>query len=51
MTLLGSACNIVGASIAKKSGIDISFNRFLKYGVVVVAQSIILSSIYIYFKY
>lgn len=51
MTLLGSACNIVGASIAKKSGIDINFNRFLKYGIVVVAQSTILSTLYIYFRY
>ncbi|MGL5232033.1 MAG: hypothetical protein ACRC7W_01705, partial [Fusobacteriaceae bacterium] len=51
MTLLGSACNIVGASIAKKSGIEISFNRFLKYGIVVVAQSTVLSTLYIYFRY
>lgn len=51
MTLLGSACNIVGASIAKKSGIEISFGRYLKYGVVVAGQSIVLSVIYIFLRY
>lgn len=51
MTLLGSACNIVAASIAKKSGIEIGFNRYLKYGIFVVAQSMVLSVLYIYFRY
>ncbi len=49
MMLLGSACNLVAASIAKKNGIEISFMRYLKFGIFVVFESLILSSIYLYF--
>ena len=51
MTIVGAAANIVGASVAKKGGIDISFMEFFKWGIIVVAQSTILSLIYIYFRY
>ena len=51
MTIVGAAANIVGASVAKKGGIDISFMEFLKWGTIVVAQSTILSLIYIYLRY
>mgnify|MGYP002615240199 CR=1 FL=1 len=51
MTIVGAAANIVGASVAKKGGIEISFMEFLKWGTIVVAQSTILSLIYIYLRY
>lgn len=51
MTIVGAAANIVGASVAKKAGIEISFMEFFKWGGIVVIQSTILSLIYIYFRY
>ena len=42
---------IVEAAVAKKGGIEISFMEFLKWGTIVVAQSTILSLIYIYLRY
>lgn len=51
MTIVGAAANIVGAAVAKKGGIEISFMEFLKWGTIVVAQSTILSLIYIYLRY
>lgn len=51
MTLVGASANMVAASIAKKDGLDISFGRFLKFGLIVVAQSLIISMIYLYIRY
>ena len=51
MTIVGAAANIVGSSVAKKVGIEISFKEFFKWGVIVVLQSTILSLIYINVRY
>lgn len=51
MTIVGAAANIVGASVAKKGGIEISFMEFFKWGTIVVIQSTILSLIYVYLRY
>lgn len=51
MTIVGAAANIVGSSVAKKVGIEISFKEFFKWGLIVVTQSTILSLIYIYVRY
>ncbi len=51
MTIVGAAANIVGSSVAKKVGIEISFKEFFKWGLIVVGQSTILSLIYIYVRY
>lgn len=51
MTIVGAAANIVGSSVAKKVGIEISFKEFFKWGLIVVGQSTILSLIYIYARY
>ncbi len=51
MTIVGSAANMVGASVAKKAGIEITFKEFFKWGIIVVGQSIVLSLIYIYLRY
>lgn len=49
MTLIGSACNLVAISISKKAGIEITFKTYLKYGLLVVLQSFILSAVYLWF--
>lgn len=51
MTIVGAAANIVGAAVSKKGGIEITFNEFFKWGAIVVAQSTILSLIYLYLRY
>lgn len=51
MTIIGAAANIVGASVSKKVGIDISFKEFFKYGLIVVLQSTVLSLVYILLRY
>lgn len=51
MTIIGAAANVIVSENANKEGNPISFMRFLKYGVVVVAISLILSTLYVYFRY
>ncbi len=50
-TLVGASANVVASGIAAKSGHKISFMKFTKYGVIITLQSLILSSIYIWFRY
>lgn len=51
MTIVGTAANIVGAAVAKKGGIEITFMEFFKWGLIVVGESTILSLIYLYVRY
>ncbi|QNM14989.1 MULTISPECIES: ArsB/NhaD family transporter [Fusobacterium] len=51
MTIVGAAANIVGAAVAKKGGIEITFMEFFKWGLIVVGESTILSLIYLYVRY
>ena len=51
MTIIGAAANVVVSEQAAKDGHPISFMRFMKYGVVTVFISLIISSVYVYFKY
>lgn len=51
MTIIGAAANVIVSENAAKSGHPISFMRFLKYGVAVVAISLILSTGYIYLRF
>lgn len=51
MTIVGAAANMVGTSVSKKVGIEITFKEFFKWGLVIVLQSIVLSLIYIYLRY
>ena len=51
MTMVGAPANIVGVSIAGKADVHISFMDFFKYGILVVAESVILSIIYINLRY
>nr|WP_307775068.1 ArsB/NhaD family transporter [uncultured Cetobacterium sp.] len=50
-TILGSATNVVACGVAGKSGCKISFVKFLKFGAIIAIQTLILSGIYLYFRY
>lgn len=51
MTIIGAAANVIVSENANKEGHPISFMRFMKYGVAIVGISLILSTIYLYFKF
>jgi Na+/H+ antiporter NhaD/arsenite permease-like protein len=46
-TLVGASSNIIAAGIAQQYGRDISFARYLKYGLPVALLQLIVSSIYV----
>lgn len=50
-TLIASSANVVVAGIAMKEGHHISFGRFMIWGLPVTFVSIVISSIYLYFRY
>ncbi|TLS39271.1 ArsB/NhaD family transporter [Pseudalkalibacillus caeni] len=50
-TLIGASANVVVAGLALKDKQQVSFLEFLKVGVPVVFVSLIISTIYIYFRY
>lgn len=51
MTIIGAAANVIVSENANKEGHPISFLRFMKYGVGIVALSLTISTIYIYFRF
>ena len=51
MTIIGAAANVIVSENAAKSGHPISFMRFLKYRVGVVAISLLISTAYIYLRF
>lgn len=51
LTIIGAAANVIVSENAAKYGHPIAFMRFLKYGCVTVAISLIISTGYIYLKY
>lgn len=50
-TIIGAAANIVSLGIAKKNGYPISFWRFFRYSIVITLMSLVVSTIYVYFRY
>lgn len=50
-TIIGAAANVIVSETANSSGHNISFLRFMKYGVVISLVSLILSSFYIYLRF
>lgn len=50
-TLIGASANVVVAGLAEGEGESISFVRYLKYGIPFVLFSMIISTIYVYFRY
>lgn len=51
LTIIGAAANVLVSETAASKGHKISFLRFMKYGALVTFVSLLLSSIYLYFKY
>lgn len=51
ITILGSATNVVAVGAATKSGCKIDFIKFLKFGSIIAIQNLLVTSIYIYFRY
>ena len=51
MTIIGAAANVIVSENSAKEGHPIGFMQFMKYGVPVVAISLIVSSVYVYFRY
>ena len=47
LTLVGSSANVVSVGLAKKSGYNISFMRFMKYGFGIGLLTLIISNIYL----
>ncbi len=50
-TILASATNVVAVGAATKAGCKISFVDFLKFGLIVTIQSLVLASAYIWLRY
>lgn len=46
-TVVASACNLVGINVAKKGGVEISAKKFMKYGLIAVFISGIVSTFYL----
>lgn len=51
MTIIGAAANVIVSECSAAKGHPISFMQFLKYGVIVMITSLLISSVYIYFRF
>ena len=50
-TIVGASANVVVVSLAARAGHPITFRAFLRYGVIVVVVSLVISSIYLWVRY
>ncbi len=50
-TLIGASANLVVAGIAAKHGHPISFMYWLKYGLIMMIESIVIAAIYVFVRY
>ncbi|MGD9697309.1 MAG: ArsB/NhaD family transporter [Thermoleophilia bacterium] len=51
LTLIGASANVVVAGIAARNGDPISFWRFARYGAVVTAVTLVISTCYVWLRY
>ena len=51
LTIIGAAANVLVSESAAAKGYQISFMRFLKYGILTTFISLVLSSAYLYLRY
>lgn len=51
MTIIGAAANVIVSETAASSGQNISFVKFMKYGLFITFISLVISSVYIYFRF
>jgi Na+/H+ antiporter NhaD/arsenite permease-like protein len=50
-SLIGASANVVVAGIAEKGGRKITFMRFTKYGMPLMIESVLISTVYIWLRY
>ena len=51
LTIVGASANVVAANMAKRAGHPIRFMEFLKYGSVVVFESLLISTAYLWLRF
>ena len=51
LTIVGAAANVIVSETAAAEGYKISFMRFMKYGSIITFISLVLSSVYLYFRF
>ncbi|MCK5779787.1 MAG: ArsB/NhaD family transporter [Psychrilyobacter sp.] len=51
ITILASATNVVAINTANKSGCKITFMKFMKFGIVIAVQTLVVANIYLFVKY
>jgi Na+/H+ antiporter NhaD/arsenite permease-like protein len=51
LTIVGASANVVVANMSARAGYRISFLDFLKYGSIVVVESLVISSAYLWLRY
>jgi Na+/H+ antiporter NhaD/arsenite permease-like protein len=51
LTVVGASANIVVANVAAREGQRIGFGTFLRYGIPVVAASLLISTVYVWVRY
>jgi Na+/H+ antiporter NhaD/arsenite permease-like protein len=50
-TLIGASANVILAGMAEREGHPISFGRFLRYGVVVTAGTMVIATVYLWLRF
>jgi len=50
-TLIGASANVVVAGLAERNGNPIRFGEYLKYGLPLMIESLVISSAYVYLRY
>ncbi|MEK7850689.1 MAG: hypothetical protein AAB275_02295, partial [Deltaproteobacteria bacterium] len=50
-TLIGASANVVVAGMSEKAGKKITFMQFTKYGMPLMIESVIISTLYIWIRY
>jgi Na+/H+ antiporter NhaD/arsenite permease-like protein len=51
LTIVGASANVVVANLALHAGHPLRFGQFLRYGSIVVAESLVISSVYVWLRY
>jgi len=50
-TIVGASANVIVAGLAERAGYPISFAAFLKYGLIITIESLLIASVYIWLRY
>ena len=51
MTIIGAAANVIVSETSAHNGYPIPFMKFLKYGVITMVISLMISSAYVYIRF